>query len=408
MTLSPDNAIRILHWLRVAAIAGQVAAIAAARWLLEDDWDPRPLLAVTLSFALWHLGLLRRYREGRVLDERRLALETCIDVVAITALLCLAGGWTNPFASIYLVPLGFAAATLPLRTSSLVVAVGLVAYLVTIAFYVPLPDLEPRHGDHQNLHLIGMWISFVLAGSLLVGTVSLVRRAYDAERSALAHERESRLRDEQVLSLGVLAASTAHELGTPLSTARLIAEEMQRDPAGIVARDVEILGQQLDYAVGQLRRLVALADHGGEEDVPVDELCARIVDRFRILRPDVELVEIRADETCATVSSGGPLESAILSLLLNAAHASVGANRPRVEFSSTFESGEVVLKIRDYGAGFVASGASHGERSSNGMGVGLVISSATLERHGAEARHFRREPGTEVVVSLPVSMAGIP
>lgn len=408
MILSPESSGRILDRLRAAAILGQFAAIGTALILFGATLSAPALLTVTGAFAAWHAWGWWGRRRGSQLDQGRLTLEILIDVAVITALLCLAGGWTNPFVSIYLVPVGFAAALLPPRRALLVGGAAFAGYLVGIFLFVPLPTPQHVPGAGFSLHLLGMLISFVLAAVIILGTVLLVRRAYDEERAALARERESRLRDEQLLSLGVLAASTAHELGTPLSTARMLVEAMEDDGA-VSAADLALVGQHLDQAAVTLRRLVSVAALGEDPDVSVASFCAQLTDRFRTLRPDVELTvhELPREQACLP-GGGGVLESAVLSLLINAATASAAAARCRVDLSCRFAGETLTLHIRDYGAGFDAEspGTGTGNGSAGGLGVGLVISSATLERHGGSARHYACEPGTEVVVTLPLSRAG--
>ena len=56
-------------------------------------------------------------------------------------------------------------------------------------------------------------------------------RRRDQELAAL---RETALRDQQIVELGTLAAGTAHELNTPLSTLAILVEELDEirdDPA---------------------------------------------------------------------------------------------------------------------------------------------------------------------------------
>lgn len=406
MILSPDSAARLLDRLRVAAITGQLAAIGAALWLFDGELPAGGLLSIAGAFAIWQLWGWWGRRRGHRLTERRLTFEILVDVAVITALLGLAGGWTNPFVSIYLVPVGFAAALLSARRALLVGFAAFAGYLLGIFLFVPLP--APQHVSPAgfSLHLLGMLVSFVFAAAIILGTVLLVRRAHDEERAALTRERESRLRDEQLLSLGVLAASTAHELGTPLSTARMLVEAMEDDGA-VSAADLALVGQYLDQAAVTLRRLVSVASLGEDPDVSVASFCAQLADRFRTLRPDVELAvqEVPGEQACLP-GGGGVLESAVLSLLINAATASAAAARCRVDFSGRIAGETLTLHIRDYGAGFDAESPRTGNGSADGLGVGLVISSATLERHGGSARHYACDPGTEVIVTLPLSMAG--
>lgn len=406
MTLSPANSYRILCWLRAAAITGQLLAIAIGYGLFGQELGAEALLLVAAAYALWHGILMFRLRHRRVLLEARLTLEILVDVVTITALLCLSGGWTNPFASLYLVPMGFAAVILPLRGALLITGCAFAGYALTVIQYRPLPMLAPLHAEDLSVHLIGMWISLVVASIVVVATVSVVRRGYDREHAAHLQERElrmrdreSRMRDEQVLSLGVLAASTAHELGTPLSTARVLVEEMEQAPAA--GADVKLLASQLDYAIDKLHQLVRVGDQADRETIDLRAFCLQIGDHFRTLRPETELREDHSIDPSPAIRYSRTLESAVLSLLMNAATASGRAGDARVEFTTRIENGGVQLKIRDYGHG-MPEGAAAAQNGGPGMGVGLVISSATLESHGGEARYRQRTPGTEVDLTLPL------
>jgi signal transduction histidine kinase len=46
----------------------------------------------------------------------------------------------------------------------------------------------------------------------------------------LAAAREAALRNEQILSLGTLAAGAAHQLGTPLATMAVVIRELELQP----------------------------------------------------------------------------------------------------------------------------------------------------------------------------------
>ena len=60
-------------------------------------------------------------------------------------------------------------------------------------------------------------------------------------------QREDRLRDDQIMAVASLAAGTAHELGTPLSTMTVLVDEMLQDQdlATQAQQDCELLKDQL-------------------------------------------------------------------------------------------------------------------------------------------------------------------
>lgn len=75
-----------------------------------------------------------------------------------------------------------------------------------------------------ELHVIGMWVSFILSACLIVGLLGLIADNIRRRDKLISRAREETLRNEHITILGSLAAGAAHELSTPLSTVALIAE----------------------------------------------------------------------------------------------------------------------------------------------------------------------------------------
>ena len=415
--MEPIDVRTILLWLRAIALGGQVSTLLAAILLYGDRLPLAALFSVPLLYALWHAGLLwrlkaRAARGDASLGQGMLTLEITIDLLAVSALLYLAGGWTNPFTPMLLVPLAFAAAVLPWRRALLLTAFAFASYALLVRWHLPLPSVNERFGGDFNVHVLGMWASFVIAACVLVGAVALVRAALERERRALAREREARLRDEQLVAIGALAASAAHELGTPLGTARLIAEELEGTLQGELKAQAEVLARQLDAASDRLRLLVrgALADAapgpaGG--GLTLHGFLVQLVGRFEVLRPDVQ-VQVRGDALPELpLRDVRLLESGLLGLLTNAADAQRDATQPRIDLETTIAAGTLHIRIRDYGTGIADDRALLGRAplppSEGGLGVGWVISSATFERHGGHASVTAAEPGTCVDVALPLA-----
>jgi hypothetical protein len=82
-----------------------------------------------------------------------------VDVAVFTALLYFTGGPTNPFVSLYLVPISLAAMSLPARYAWVTVALCGAGYALLWWDSVPLPPVHARFGSEFDLHLAGMWIT---------------------------------------------------------------------------------------------------------------------------------------------------------------------------------------------------------------------------------------------------------
>lgn len=140
-----------------------------------------------------------------------------------------------------------------------------------------------------RLHLLGMWLTFVVSAAMLAGFV--VRMTLIRERDAeLAAAREQALRDERIMAIGTLAAGAAHELGTPLGTMALLAGELARDPQlpAAAREDVALLRQQIGICkeiIGGLARRAGAERLENTDIQPVDRWLSTLRQRWHALRP---------------------------------------------------------------------------------------------------------------------------
>ena len=74
-----------------------------------------------------------------------------------------------------------------------------------------------------------MWANFAISAAIIIYFISRMASALKIQQQEIALQREAQLRDEQLLAVGTLAAGTAHELGTPLNTMKLLVDEMLVD-----------------------------------------------------------------------------------------------------------------------------------------------------------------------------------
>lgn len=109
----PIGALRLLAWLRIVAVASQTLVIAAVHAGLSIILPLGWLAAVLSTLAAWNAFVFWRLRRARGVSHAEVALNLAVDIAAFTAVLYLTGGPTNPFVSLYLVPIALAAISLP-------------------------------------------------------------------------------------------------------------------------------------------------------------------------------------------------------------------------------------------------------------------------------------------------------
>jgi two-component system sensor histidine kinase RegB len=411
----PDTRLKRLFWLRNASIAGQMAAVVVASSALAIELPLLPLgliiaaLVCANSITAWQLG------RARLASDIEIFGQLCVDVVLLTAALYLTGGATNPFVSLYLLPLTIAATALSMRYTWAMAALTVTAYTLLLFWYQPIGQDHSHHSYEFGLHVLGMWFNFIVSAVLIAFFVTRMAESLRARDRELASARERALRDQQLVMLGTFATGAAHELGTPLSTMAVIAKDLQEEHAGDreLARDLQTLRNQLDACKTILTGLVGRTGHARAENaraVGLRDLIDEASNRWRVLRPESQLlVRYAASGELPSVVSEDTMVQALVSLLNNAADASP----ERVELLCIWSKKEVTLEIRDKGHGLtenarhLAGRVAYTEKPGRGLGLGLLLAKATVERLGGrmELRN-REEGGAATRVTLPITLGG--
>lgn len=404
-----------LALVRLIVITGQLAAIVYAYVSLRAALPYAWLLGIVLLQGAFNTFTVWRLRRPWPVTDPEFFGQLLVDVLSLGALLYCSGGATNPFVSYYLVPLSIAATVLPwVYTASLaLICVG--CYSALLFFYQPLPALQPQGGHEHHLqginpHIFGMWCNFALSAALITYVVVRMANALRDQQAELNLRREQALHNEQLLAVATLAAGTAHELGTPLATMTVLLDEMESIESPLRA-DIQLLKQQVNSCRATLKNLVSTADSHQRQQFgaqPVDTLLAQLLERWQVVRPDAEYeLCIDGAKPAPALRADGALQQALMNLLDNGADTRSGP----LQLSLDWNAREIILRIRDRGPGIALEiaerlGKPFVTSKGKGLGLGLFLSHATVERHGGEIRLFNHpQGGTEAVVRLPRAFA---
>ena len=333
---------------------------------------------------------------------------------ALAAFLYFTGGATNPFAPLFLLPVVISAATLPAKHTWLIAGLAAAGYTGLMFFHMPLHI----HGMAENdfkFHIWGMWIGFLLAAILVAYFVSQIGATLKHHDRELARAREAALKNEQILAL---AAGTAHELGTPLSTIAVVAKELENanlDNPELV-KELKLLREQIDrckailarmaYDAGQLQ-----ADSG--RSMPIDQYLQELISDWCATHPD-RFVSARyeGDIPAPLIIADRTLSHAIINILDNAAEVS----KEPVNLKARWDNNELCISVRDHGPGLQPEIAQKigqqfitTKRPENGMGLGLFLAHTTLDRLGGRLQLANANDGgslTEIILPLNTMLAG--
>lgn len=402
------QAARYLLGMRLSIAAIQLVALAIAETMTVLTYRAEATLICLLYAVLATLGWLwftRRPPKAALTVSAGLAL----DLLMIGGWLLLTGGFTNPFTSLLLLPIAVAILLVPLSQSVALTGLGILVYTLLVVWHLPVSS-GPHSADMAQLHLFGMWATYALTSAILLLVVGTLARRVQKQQAQLALVRETRLRDEQIIALGLSAAGIAHRLGTPLNTLILLVEELRHAPREQdLSEDLDLMGQQLGLCADHLRQLsdaAIKAKTAQPETVSVGTWLGRLRESATLLWP-AGAIEWQPPYPETRIQIDATLDQAVLNLLANALAASPDWVSVR---ASDGDADTVEVIVEDRGNGLSPERQEAlGEgvvTSDTGLGVGLFLSNATIQRFGGTLKGRAGETGTTMIITLPRVAAG--
>jgi two-component system sensor histidine kinase RegB len=397
-----------------------------------------------LWLVLLVMGALNIYTSARLDSEEpvvegEIFIQITMDVIGIAGLLYFTGGASNPLTWVFLLPVIITTIMLPQSYSWYMVIITASMYTVLIAYNVPLPSIEPYMPDprmlhpdmphyefikhaHEmsgrsyfSLHLFGMWFGFVFSAGLVAYFVAELAKTLKIQERRLAEARENALRDERVVALGTLAASAAHDMGTPLGTIAILAHELEQEFPLHRFPDLHektlIIQQQIERCKEALSVMSASAGEMRAESgkvVAVAEYLDHVINQWRTHKPGAKLSFFVSQDVAADaqIIAERTLTHSIINILNNAAEAS--PKDKGVELHANWDFNVLNLTIRDYGPGLPPELVELGGKSpvvskKHGLGVGLFLTYSTIRRLGGNINLYNFDTGGACVeISLPL------
>lgn len=431
-----------LKWLfilRNLMIMSEVILIVLSIYGLNIRLPEQPLWLVILSIVIVNIYTSMRLETEDPVTELEIFSQLVIDVFGITALLYLTGGASNPITWVFLLPLIITAIMLHQSYAWYMVILTTSMYTALMAYNVPLPSIEPHMPDPQmlysdaknyellqhvhamndshyfNLHIFGMWFGFVFSAGLVAFFVVELAKTLKAQERNLAEARENALRDERVVALGTLAASAAHDMGTPLGTIAIVSHELEQEYPIHRYPDLHekllIMQQQVNRCKTALSVMSASAGEMRAESgsaMLLTDYIDEVINQWRTHKPMARLCFIINPDVAiqAKIVAELTLTHSIINILNNAAEAS--PPEKGIEFHASWDLDFVNIKIRDFGPGLPSelinfAGKQPVISKKRGLGVGLFLAYSTINRLGGKINLYNSESGGACVeITLPL------
>lgn len=399
---------------KLRLITSSGIAIALMVFGLHTQLDMQTLSAWVILTAMVALSVANFSRATQpVISPYEVFSYLLLDTLLIAAFMYVSGGANNPFITYLLVPIVISAATLSWLFTWVLCVLAMSVYGLLLFFYLPLYALDQQLAElGLSLHIFGMWFTFVLSALLIAYFVVDMAQALASQAKRIQQLNTQSLQHEHILLLASQAASTAHALGTPLTTINILAHELQNEPnqSTQCQADLAIIEQQVNVCKTTLKQLTQPTHVATLPQQSVSQFIADTLDHWRLMRPNVQfkLHPTNTEHHLHTqVQYSRLLRQSIINLLDNAADSQQQANRPHHEIQLRLQGDKNhwQLHILDGGNGFADPTSITPERpieSADGLGIGLLLSHGSIQRYGGNVKWENQQPtGCLTKIEMP-------
>jgi two-component system, sensor histidine kinase RegB len=394
-SLKLDTFIR-LRWF---VVIGQIAAVLVVQFGLAFKLNLIAIMLVISLSACLNIFLRYKFPHNHRIEEVSAASLLAYDIFQLATILYLTGGLHNPFISLFIAPVLISSTILSPKHTQVLGLVTVIIVTFLGFFHEPLPWSFGIALNLPPLYLLGVWFSAVI--SLAFIGLYAWRLSEEARQlsTALAETEFVLAREQHISTLDGLAAAAAHQLGTPLATITLIANELDKslNVESPLKSDITILKQQAARCREILGNIASLGD---ETTSPLDRLS------IEHLIEEISAPHRSFGITISVICAGkgdmpnSTRNSGVLYGLGNLIENAMDFAQSTILILASWTQDEVRITIRDDGAGFDRDILSRlgdpyistrrmnitepNERSHGGLGLGLFIAKTLLERSGAQ------------------------
>ena len=397
--------------LRWIGIIGQLISINLVYFYFNFNFDFILSNLIILLGIFSNFYLIIIYRKSQLTD-RSAFIFLFIDIFQLGALIYLTGGVINPFVIFIIIPSVFASSNLGLRTNVLLVIITILIIIFLTFFSKDLPYPLNLHFHVDPYYYYSIPIALIIAliflnyFAIIFGTESNLRK------EALNKMEEVMAKEHEMLSLGGQAAAAAHSLGTPLSTIKIISQELKKqlkDQKDLL-QDVELLSSQVERCNEILKRLSLNPNEEDEfidEDTSIRDYLKEIILSFKETSNKEFILNFDQDSNSKKITKSIEIIYGLRNFIGNANKYS--SNKIFITSKSDNEFTEIV--IEDDGDGYPNNILSKiGEpylKSENpkdkikaGLGLGIFIGKTLLEKNFAliNCRNSKTRGGAEVII----------
>ena len=398
--------------LRWIGIIGQFLTINIVYFIFKFQFNIYLTNLIIILGVISNLILVYFYQKN-ILSNRASFIFLFADILQLGSLIYLTGGILNPFSIFLIIPSVFSSSNLDLKASLTLICLTILSIILLTFYHIELTYPGTNKILVNNFYYYAIPTSLIIAliflnyFAITFGRESILRKeALDKLEQVIAKEHE-------LVSLGGQAAAAAHSLNTPLSTIKVISQDMykqfkdQKD----IKKDIELLVSQVDRC-GQILKKLSLnpsqEDDFINQELSISEYVSEIIKSFREISDKQFIINLSQDANSFKISKIIEIIYGIRNFIGNAnkfakkkIYVSVKSNNETTEISIE-DDGDGYPKdiLGKIGEPYIKS-SSNKDNNKSGLGLGIFIGKTLLERNKAKVicRNSKTRLGAEVIIS---------
>jgi two-component system sensor histidine kinase RegB len=395
--------------LRWIGILGQLISINLVYFLFDLRFDFLTANLIILVGILSNFYLIFIYKKVQI-SERSSFIFLLIDILQLAILLYLTGGISNPFIIFLIIPSVFSSSNLGFKISLFLVLITTLLILILTFFYQPLPY-------PLNLtNIINPFVYYSISISLIIALFFLNYFALSfgnesrIRKEALNRMEEVMAKEHEILSLGGQAAAAAHSLGTPLSTIKIITQELMKQFKNNkdVQKDIQLLSSQVERCNQILKKLSLNPieeDEFIDRDISVRDYLNEIILSFKEISSKNFVFNYEQDSNSFEITKSIEIIYGLRNFIGNANKYS----KDSIIINLRSDSEITEISIEDDGPGYPRDilpkiGEPYLKSTKNnelsGLGLGIFIGKTLLEKNFALVKcgNSKTRSGAEVII----------
>ncbi len=398
--------------LRWIGIIGQLVAVNFVYLILSFKFEFILSNLIILLGVLSNFYLMYVYKKTQ-LSDRSAFIFLFIDIIQLSVLLYLTGGIVNPFVIFLLIPSVFSSSNLSFKTNTLLVCLTGLSIIILTFYSEDLPSPLSDHFHVSPYYYFSIPIALIIALVFLNYFAMTFGSQSRLRKDALSKMEEVMAKEHELLSLGGQAAAAAHSLGTPLSTIKIITQDLSKQLKNKKEfnKDMELLNSQVERCNEILKRLSlnpVEEDEFIDKDLTVREYLFEIISSFKEISNKNFVFNFDQDSNPKKISKSIEIVYGLRNFIGNANKFS----RDKIFINLKSDSETTEITIEDDGNGYprdilskigepYLKSSNPQEKSKTGLGLGLFIGKTLLEKNFASLnfRNSKTRNGAEVLIN---------